>query len=867
MTINNFKKNIMEEENKSNKSSNSNNESKESELDSINSLIESNKIENNSLYNRKQLKSPIKKKKRIALHGNQNYMLKFLNLSQEQFYKKGLEIFKNQNRNFNENQVVIDFLMNLNPFAQGIKEVKKENVRDIFSSLSFTLKHKFIEKNKIIYKYNDDIDNFYLILKGKVNILVPNEEYVKLNQIEYFLYLLNLRKYNEKALLIKTLNKNNDVYPMNEKSFDIWIKRAYLTINKYNTKMNNNKYNKVESKIGSIKRKSLYNNKNNIYQYLKNDSPIKSVNTFQPRKSFLLNNLKDILPFETNEEIDFVLTIQKQIIETFKYIDKNKIIKNYFQNFERENETITCEEYIKRIKPIEIEDDSSIFSIEKKDILISNYFIAEILKEGEKFGEGISDINYFNNSKRIETVITAKDTDLGYFNMIYFDDNLKEISEKTRRDKMNFLLSLTLFKNNDQYNNLRNYTNYFKRKICKNKEILYFENESYEKNHLLYFIQNGEFETKANKSLYEIDQILKNSSYKNKLSNINDLENMKEYYIKRELKLETFGVNDIIGLSDCVYNNKLLFTVSCKTEHSIIYQINITFFKMLLNISPNIEEKLIKIQKVKNDIILNLLYKQREYAIEYIKIKYNEIEKNNPNQQLKSNQINCIKKMNRPFSACNNQIKNKSTKKENNKKYIFSEGNLLYNRINSKENKESRQYLSTKLSISNSKNYDIDIILRNDTTINTTRLNQSNNINSFNFYNFNKFNSYKKKNVLYKRSNNKFEKEFKKKVIEKDKKIPLKLLIINNSQLNNCHSLYQNNNFSNNKNNFFLNPLVYDDFDRKYNTLRYFKPTKKNITQPLIRLDISSAIRRTKKLKLNLNQGSNRNFSNHKKKK
>ena len=44
MTINNFKKNIMEEENKSNKSSNSNNESKESELDSINSLIESNKI-------------------------------------------------------------------------------------------------------------------------------------------------------------------------------------------------------------------------------------------------------------------------------------------------------------------------------------------------------------------------------------------------------------------------------------------------------------------------------------------------------------------------------------------------------------------------------------------------------------------------------------------------------------------------------------------------------------------------------------------------------------------------------------------------------------------------------------------------------
>ena len=58
----------MEEENKSNKSSNSNNESKESELDSINSLIESNKKENISLFNPKQfIKSPIKKKKKNCI--------------------------------------------------------------------------------------------------------------------------------------------------------------------------------------------------------------------------------------------------------------------------------------------------------------------------------------------------------------------------------------------------------------------------------------------------------------------------------------------------------------------------------------------------------------------------------------------------------------------------------------------------------------------------------------------------------------------------------------------------------------------------------------------------------------------------------
>ena len=842
----------MKEENKSNKNSNSNNKSKESELDSINSLIE-NKKENNSLINEKKIK---KSQKRTALHANINYILKYSNLSDEQFFKKGLEIFKNQNRNFNENQVVIDFLMNLNPFAQEIKEVKKENVRDIFSSLSYTLKHKFIEKNNIIYKYDDDIDNFYLIIKGKVNILVPNEEYIKLNQIEYFLYLLNLRKYNEKALLIKTLNKNNDMYPMNEKSFDIWIKRAYLTIIKYNSKMNN-KYKEVESKIGSIIRKSLFNNKNKIHQN-KNYSPNKKIHILS--KNYLSNSLKSIIPFETKDEIDFVLNIQNQIIETFQFISKNKIIKNFFQNFEKKYEKISCEDYIKRIKPIKIENDKSIFSIEKKDILVSSYIIAESLKEGEKFGEGLSDINYYNNNKRIETVITLEDTDFGYYNMILFDDNLKEISEKTRKEKMKFLLSLTLFKNNDQYNNLRNYTNYFKRKICKYKDILYFENDSYEKNHFIYFIQKGEFETKSNKSLYEIDQILNRTSYKNKLSNVNNIEDLKEYYIKRELKLEAFGVNDIIGLSDCVYNNKLLFTISCKTKHSIIYQINITFFKMLLNISPNIEEKLIKIQKVKNDIILNLFYKQREYAMDYIKMKYNEIGNINLNQELKYSKINFYKKINRPFSTSNKIIKNKVFQRENNK-YISSESNLFSIRINSNENKKLKNNLSNKCSNSNSKNYDIDIILRNETTINTSRFNQSNILNSFNNYNYNNFNTYKKKNILYKRSKNKYEKEFKKKLIEKDKKLPLKLLTTNNSQLNNLHSLYQNDNYFNNTGNFFLNPLVYDDFDRKYNTLRYFKPSKKNIKEPLIRLDISSAIRRKKKIKLHLSQERNKNHS------
>ena len=141
--------------------------------------------------------------------------------------------------------------------------------------------------------------------------------------------------------------------------------------------------------------------------------------------------------------------------------------------------------------------------LDRKDVLISNYFIAESLSNGEKFGDEIYDNNFYNDEDlRVETVITSVDTDLAYLPKNIYSEILKETNEKSKREKMNFLLGLNVFKNNDKNNNLRNFTNYFKQKICKYKEILYYENAPYENNHFIYFIQNGEFETKLSEVQY-----------------------------------------------------------------------------------------------------------------------------------------------------------------------------------------------------------------------------------------------------------------------------------------------------------------------------------------------------------------------------
>ena len=131
--------------------------------------------------------------KRKQVFGKENILHIFNHYSQEQIYKKGFEIFKNPERTINDNEYVIELLYNLNPFSRRIKEVEKEHTRDLISKLSFAMKYEYYSKDNVIYRYDDFAENFYVILSGRVDLLVPNEETIRLTENEYYLYLLNLR--------------------------------------------------------------------------------------------------------------------------------------------------------------------------------------------------------------------------------------------------------------------------------------------------------------------------------------------------------------------------------------------------------------------------------------------------------------------------------------------------------------------------------------------------------------------------------------------------------------------------------------------------------------------------------------------------
>ena len=755
--------------------------------------------------------------KRKQIFGKENILLIFNHYSPDQIQKKGFEIFKNPERTISDNEYVIELLYNLNPFSRRIKEVEKEHSRDLISKLSFAMKYKYYPKNNLIYRYEEQAEYFYVILQGKVDLLVPNEETLRLTENEYFLYLINLRKYNEFILLTKTINKNMESFPMNEKNFDTWIRRAYVTAKEINNtrrlleqqekEQKERELNFINANANMPKRFSIINieDSNNNNTKIRRGSILNSPKKLRSKKI----NYGDYLPFENEEEIRLSLDLQNEVENAIIVMNKPPLINKEIAN------NVSYEEYINRIKPIYQKDNNNLFNLKRKPAIIFNYFLAESIKEGEQFGEMMTDQSFTNDdNKRMETVISNHDTHLALLNKNLYNDILRNVVEKSRKHALDFLLNLDIFKYGNKSIFMKNFSSFFKRRNLYYKDILYKENGIIDNNHVIYFVKNGEFGTKAKKSLQEIDNIILKSSLKRNIdkNEIDRLEIYKEYSIKRDIKFESFGENDILGLGDCGVGNRYIYTLFCNSNEATVFEIHITFFKMLLNLDKKILIKAEEIEKIKCDIILRLLYRQRESWLNFIKskLKYNNLINSNGS---KTERLRYIKK------DCIMKLKNESEepKRRKNKRKktirvlpILSENNIFERKVD----------YSSSISINKplDDNFAIDLLMRDQ----TTQTNFHNNKTNSNFYtintNLNDSINSKEKNSFH----NTFFENMMIKKIDDDNKRTFKLDLKNrrnkyyyNDNDNKCYILNQK----------FFNPLIYDDFERRYNTIKYFEPS------------------------------------------
>jgi CRP-like cAMP-binding protein len=86
-----------------------------------------------------------------------------------------------------------------------------ENYLDLINIISQTIKYEYHEPNQLLFRTGDKGENFYVIFKGLVNIMVAKDVKMVMTEEEYIQYLERLSKNEEYFILNNCLNANRKV--------------------------------------------------------------------------------------------------------------------------------------------------------------------------------------------------------------------------------------------------------------------------------------------------------------------------------------------------------------------------------------------------------------------------------------------------------------------------------------------------------------------------------------------------------------------------------------------------------------------------------------------------------------------------------
>ena len=207
---------------------------------------------------------------------------------------------KPSERNTELNKTIVFFLKNMKNFMNIFSNETDEELEKILYDIASRLKYEKYEKNKIICKYGDIADRFYLILKGKVIFLVPKKNKHYLSEEEYIEYLLKLRKEGENELVSHMLKDNQLIFYLGE-DFDEFVL---------------NSLEKHEKNKENIYSKKIYNL---FYEFKKfKEKEQKKINEIIDIQEYIKNTL--ILSYDNPE---YAKLKKKKLITIYEYEKTN----------------------------------------------------------------------------------------------------------------------------------------------------------------------------------------------------------------------------------------------------------------------------------------------------------------------------------------------------------------------------------------------------------------------------------------------------------------------------------------------------------------------------------------------------------------
>jgi hypothetical protein len=178
----------------------------------------------------------------------------------------------------------------------------------------------------------------------------------------------------------------------------------------------------------------------------------------------------------------------------------NYVIYNLEIYSQKSSKVSTIDEYIKQCS---IDDNLKICdkNVKKEKITIFQYFEITKKVEGDIFGELALQ---HADSKRTATLITTKDSVFGYLSKNDYNLCLREIEMRKRKIDIYFIMSFSIFEEDNWLNFERQYFNYFKKEHLVSGQVMINQNEKLEN---IYFIKEGQFEVSTKLSYEGITQI------------------------------------------------------------------------------------------------------------------------------------------------------------------------------------------------------------------------------------------------------------------------------------------------------------------------------------------------------------------------
>ena len=479
---------------------------------------------------------------------------------------------------------------------------RTSDLAKLIYEISLRVKYKFVPKNTTLFRIGDIADNFYIIVKGKIEILRPTKYEDEITAYEYFKILIDLQNRNENYVLNELIMRNNEIFPINRDDLPIFKFIIFKVL--------------------------LYD----YYHYHKYDKEFDEIK--------IINLIK-----ECSCEKELLYNGKININIDFQQNDSDDEDKNYNEYFLSFMQKISC--LLPKISPTKLKFYKYFADKEKKEniILMKNKCIVE-LNSKDYFGDAAFD----TSSRRNATAFVPEDTHLCYLESHLYESFLKVDKKILRLSNLNFLLDSFFFQ--------KMHLDVFESLIFKNiiyetiqqNSVLFHRNEKLK---YIYFIKSGEIELSNNLNVFELYDLIKQISkygqneinkdpddlvvgFKN---NFSFLE--KDFLNRKKMFLFNIVDKDVLGIESFVYNLPFIYDATVVSKRAILFKLEREFLEIVANKNKNIMKKIIKEGEKKLKMIFERLIESNNTQIKMIdnnftkKLEYMNNVERNKSQNLK----------------------------------------------------------------------------------------------------------------------------------------------------------------------------------------------------------------------------------------